>query len=132
MLLLVFTDGGCMPSSKIFLLITDAGGGHRASAQALAASIQRLGRPWDVRIVNMYKEVWRQAEPLGRLTGVYGEDIYNWTLEHSLLGVAGALRKVARFAANAPNPRAVADGVAWLRAEKPDLCVSLMPFVNDT
>lgn len=116
---------------KVFLLITDAGGGHRASANALKAWAQALDAPLDLEVVNIYRQVWDQAEPLGRLTGVYGEDIYNFTLRHSLLGMAGYLRGAARIAASLPNPRAVRDGVAWLRRERPALCVSLMPFVND-
>lgn len=116
---------------KVFLLITDAGGGHRGSAVALKAWAEALDAPLDLRIVNVYREVWQRAEPLGRLTGFYGEDIYNFTLKHSLLGVAAHLRGAARLVANTPNPVALKDGVAWLRDEKPALCVSLMPFVND-
>lgn len=117
---------------KVLLLITDAGGGHRASANSLKAACELQGAPLDVRVVNVYREVWQKAEPLGRFTGVYGEDVYNFTLKHSLLRVASHLRTVARLAANAPNPPAIRDGVAFLRAERPALCVSLMPFVNDT
>jgi 1,2-diacylglycerol 3-beta-galactosyltransferase len=116
---------------KVFLMITDAGGGHRASAVALKAWAAHLHAPLDLQIVNVYREVWQRAEPLGRLTGFYGEDIYNFTLKHSLLKLAGHLRGAARLVANAPNPVALKDGVAWLRREKPALCVSLMPFVND-
>jgi hypothetical protein len=117
---------------KVLLLITDAGGGHRASANSLKAACEAQGAPLDVRVVNVYREVWQKAEPLGRFTGVYGEDIYNFTLKHSLLGIASTLRSIARLAANAPNQRAHRDGVAFLKAEAPALCVSLMPFVNDT
>lgn len=116
---------------KVLLLITDAGGGHRASANSLKAACEARKAPLDVRVVNVYREVWQKAEPLGRFTGVYGEDIYNFTLKHSLLGLASHLRTAARWAANAPNPRALKDGVAFVRAEAPALCVSLMPFVND-
>ncbi len=116
---------------KALFLITDAGGGHRGSAQALQAALKAHGAPIDARIVNMYQEPWKKAEPLGALTGVYGEDLYNIVLKHSWLALAGTMRRAARVAAQAPNPRAIRDGVAWLRAEQPDLVVSLMPFVND-
>lgn len=122
-----------MPAlSKVLLLITDAGGGHRASANSLKAACEALKAPLEVRIVNVYQEVWQKAEPLGRFTGVYGEDVYNFTLKHSLLRLASILRGVARLAANTPNPRAFKDGLAFIKAEQPALCVSLMPFVNDT
>lgn len=116
---------------KALFLITDAGGGHRASAQALQAAIQAQGAPIDARIVNMYHEPWKKAEPLGALTGVYAEDLYNIVLKRSWFPLAGSMRIGARLAAMAPNRRALADGAAWLRDEKPDLVVSLMPFVND-
>jgi 1,2-diacylglycerol 3-beta-galactosyltransferase len=79
----------------------------------------------------MYQGPWAQAEPLGALTGFYAEDLYNLVLRRSLTGLAGAMRLGARLASHVPNPAAVRDGLRWLSDEKPDLCVSLMPFVND-
>lgn len=116
---------------KALLMITDAGGGHRASALALQAAVQARDPGWDLRIVNMYQGPWKNAEPLGALTGVYGEDLYNFVLKRSWLALAKPMRRAARLAARLPNRRALADGEAWLRAEKPDVAVSLMPFVND-
>ncbi len=49
---------------KVFLYITDAGGGHRASAVSLKAAAETLKLPWDIRIVNIYRDVWRRTEPL--------------------------------------------------------------------
>lgn len=116
---------------KALFLITDAGGGHRASALALQAALKAQSAPMEARIVNMYLEPWKKAEPLGALTGVYGEDLYNFVLKHSWLALAGPMRQGARLAAHLPNPRAIQDGVAFLKSEKPDVVVSLMPFVND-
>lgn len=116
---------------KILLMITDAGGGHRASAQALQASCARHAPELQLDIVNMYKGPWAKAEPLGRWTGVYAEDLYNFVLKHSLLSLTSAMRHGARLASFLPNETAERDGKAWLAAEKPDLCVSLMPFAND-
>ena len=41
---------------KILLLVTDAGGGHRASANALKAACEALDRPLDVRVVNPWAD----------------------------------------------------------------------------
>jgi len=117
---------------KVFLLITDAGGGHRASANSLKAACEARKLPLEIRVVNVYREIWQDAEPLGRATGIYGEDIYNFTLKHSLLALAPSLRNMARWAAHRPNPLAWRDGLAFLEKERPALCISLMPFVNDT
>ena len=116
---------------KVLLLITDAGGGHRSSAVSLQAAAQAMGAPLDLRIVNVYREVWQDAEPLGRFTGVYAEDLYNIVLKRSWLALAPAMRKIAHLAAKQGNRRAFDHGVAYLRREQPALCVSLMPFVND-
>ena len=116
---------------KVLLLITDAGGGHRSSAVSLQAAAKAMGAPLDLRIVNVYREIWQEAEPLGRLTGVFGEDLYNIVLKRSWLALAPAMRKAAHFVAQRPNQRAFEDGVSYLKREQPALCVSLMPFVND-
>lgn len=116
---------------KILLMITDAGGGHRASAQALKAACAIHAPEIQLDIVNMYKGPWAKAEPLGRWTGIYAEDLYNFVLKHSLLSLTSAMRHGARLASFLPNEAAERDGLAWLQAEKPDLCVSLMPFAND-
>jgi 1,2-diacylglycerol 3-beta-galactosyltransferase len=117
--------------TKALFIITDAGGGHRGSAVALQAAAAAQGAPLQSRIVNMYQEPWKKAEPLGALTGIYGEDLYNYVLKHSWLALAGPMRRGARLAAALPNQKALDHGTAWLEAEKPDVVVSLMPFVND-
>lgn len=69
----------------IDLIYFNAGGGHRAAAQALRAVIAQQRRPWTVRCVNLVD----MLDPLARfrrLTGVAPEDFYNkrlakgWTL----------------------------------------------------
>lgn len=121
-----------MPKAKkVILMITDAGGGHRASATALQAACAIHAPQLQTSIVNMYKGPWAKAEPMGRYTGFYAEDFYNFVLKHSLLGLTSAMRHSARLASFMPNAAAERDGLAWLAAEKPDLCVSLMPFCND-
>jgi UDP-N-acetylglucosamine:LPS N-acetylglucosamine transferase len=118
-------------TKKVIFMITDAGGGHRASAVALQAACAVHAPQLQTSIVNMYRGPWAKAEPLGALTGFYAEDLYNLVLKRSLLGLAGAMRFGALLASHLPNATALRDGLRWLDQEKPDLCVSLMPFVND-
>ena len=116
---------------KVCLYITDAGGGHRGSANSLKAAIDPLGLPWDVEIVNVYRTVWPAIEPGAKYFDFYGEDAYNWVLEHNWTRLAFIMRPAARWVA-ALNRKAGGRLLqAWLEAEKPDLCVSCMPFVND-
>ena len=63
-----------MSNKTIALIYFNAGGGHRAAAQALEQTM--ASRPWQVRLVN----VMEVLDPQGRfrkLTGLEPEDLYN-------------------------------------------------------
>jgi hypothetical protein len=114
---------------KIHLVYFDAGGGHRAAANALAQAIAGQQRPWDVRLVNLQVQL-DELDVFRKLTGIRLEDIYNlllrkgWTLGSAQLvplmhGVirmyhSAQVRVLARF---------------W-GEERPDLVVSLVPNFN--
>jgi len=120
-----------MRRKKIFIMITDAGGGHRGTANSLKAAVERAGLPWDVRIINVYKEVWQSIEFGQRFLHVAGEDVYNFVLEHSLTSWAPALRKAARLIVMLQHRLAEGLTRRFFEAERPDLVLSIMPFVND-
>ncbi len=67
------------------VLYFDAGGGHRAAANALAQVIERQARPFSVRLVNL-QEVLDEIDVFRKITGVRLQDLYNsalkkgWTL----------------------------------------------------
>jgi UDP-N-acetylglucosamine:LPS N-acetylglucosamine transferase len=116
---------------KVYFYITDAGGGHRGSANSLKAAIDPLGLPWDIEVINVYRTVWPAIEPGAKYFNFYGEDAYNWVLEHNLTPLAFIMRPLARLA-SALNRKAGARLLKdWLEKEKPDFCLSCMPFVND-
>ncbi|MGA0609728.1 glycosyltransferase [Caldimonas sp. KR1-144] len=113
----------------IDLVYFNAGGGHRAAALALEASLAEQRPHWQVRLVNL-TDVLDPQDLFRRLTGIGPEDIYNkrlargWTLglaqELKLLqGVIrlGHAQLVKRLASH------------WARSE-PDLVVSLIPNFN--
>ena len=118
-------------STRIFLLITDAGGGHRATATSLVEWARRAPKPWDLRIVNLYREMLQGEEPIKRALGFYGEDAYNVILKRQIRLSVPLLQHAAAMAARLPHKRAHKAVADFLNREKPDLSVSLMPFVND-
>ena len=61
---------------EVVLFIVDAGGGHRASANALLAAAEQEGRPWRFRIVNI-QEVFSSLDLWRRVTGHSIEQTYN-------------------------------------------------------
>lgn len=116
-----------MPS--IDLVYFDAGGGHRAAANALSTVIKTQERPWTVRLVNL-QELLDPLDVFRKFTGIRLEDQYNlilskgWTLGSAQLlkMVHGVIRLNYR-----PAVRLVADH--W-RSTRPDLVVSLVPNFN--
>lgn len=111
------------------LVYFDAGGGHRASALALEAAIQREGLPWTVRLVNL-REVLDPKDSFRKLTGMDPEDVYNkrlargWTLE--LAHELKLLQAVIRWA----KPKLVRSLQQHWLATEPDMVVSLIPNFN--
>jgi len=115
--------------SRVDLIYFDAGGGHRAAAQALAAAIAAQQRPWQVRLVNLVDVLDPQTR-FRRATGVAPEDLYNKRLARGwTLGMAQELRfwqGLIRLTHAAMLRRLVAH---WQHTA-PDLVVSLIPNFN--
>ncbi len=123
---------GMGPARKrVFLLITDAGGGHRGTAESLLAAVKAAGLPWDLRIVNAYKEILKDAEFGQRFFRISGEDVYNFTLKNDMTAWVPAMREASFYLIRRQFQRASAAARSFFRRERPDLVVSLMPLVND-
>jgi UDP-N-acetylglucosamine:LPS N-acetylglucosamine transferase len=107
----------------------NAGGGHRAAAQALQQSIEHLGLPWRVRLVNLTAVL----DPQGlfkRLTGFEPEDLYNKRLASGFtLGLAQEL-KLLQSGIRLAHATLVERLAAHWAATGPDLVVSLIPNFN--
>ena len=114
---------------QLDFLYFDAGGGHRAAADALRRVIAQQQRPWEVRLVNL-QEVLDQLDIFRKLTGLRLQDIYNlmlkkgWTLGSPQLTTG--MHMVIRLFHRAQ--------VRLLRAlweqRRPDMVVSLVPNFN--
>ena len=107
----------------------DAGGGHRAAANALKSVIEQQGRPWEVSLVNL-QELLYSLDIFRKITGVSLEDLYNkmlakgWTFgsAFSLKAVHGVIRLY-----HGSILRVLED---HFRQTQPDLVVSLVPNFN--
>ncbi|HEV2689482.1 MAG TPA: galactosyldiacylglycerol synthase, partial [Bryobacteraceae bacterium] len=114
---------------RLDFIFFDAGGGHRAAANALKAVVEQQGRPWQIRLVNL-QEVLDPLDIFRKYTGIRLEDVYNlllkkgWTLGSPQLTVAmhgiirlyhrGQVRLLKKF---------------WAEGSR-DLVVSLVPNFN--
>jgi 1,2-diacylglycerol 3-beta-galactosyltransferase len=107
----------------------DAGGGHRAAANALDAVIRNQNRPWQVRLVNV-QELLDEVDLLRRFTGMRIQDGYNLLLKRGwTLGTDHLLRLLHALIRLGHN-----DQVRLLREflgqDMPDMVVSLIPNFN--
>lgn len=114
---------------EVILFIVDAGGGHRASANALVAAAEEERRPFRFRVVNV-QELLAPLDLWARVTGRPIEATYNeWIRSDHTRFLVPALRfmqwLIRRMRGNLR--RLV---VRDLRARPPALALSLFPNFN--
>lgn len=113
----------------IDLVWFNAGGGHRAAAQALADVMQAQGRPWQVRRVNL-TEVLDPQRRFERATGLQPEDLYNKRLASGFtLGLTQEL-KLLQAAIRLAHTGMVQRLARHWRDTASDMVVSLIPNFN--
>lgn len=111
------------------LVYFNAGGGHRAAAQALHEAIVQQQRPWTVRLVNLV-EVLDPNGVFRKLTGMAPEDLYNKRLARGwTLGLAQELKLLQAMIRLGHASLLKPLQQHWLATE-PDLVVSLVPNFN--
>jgi UDP-N-acetylglucosamine:LPS N-acetylglucosamine transferase len=118
-----------LDKKRLDFIFFEAGGGHRAAANALTTVIEQQRRPWEVRLLNL-QEILDPLDIFRKYTGIRMQDIYNlllkkgWTLGspqlivlmHGLIRLyhRGQVRLLQQF---------------WAE-DRPDLVVSLIPNFN--
>jgi hypothetical protein len=115
--------------STVDLVWFNAGGGHRAAAQALEQVMGGPGSPWRVRKLNL-TSVLDPGGLFRRVTGIEPEDVYNKRLASGFtLGLAQEL-KLLQGAIRLGHSALVQRLARHWEATKPDLVVSLIPNFN--
>ena len=117
------------PVRKLDFIFFDAGGGHRAAANALKQVMEQQGREFEIRLVNL-QELLDSIDVFRKVTGLRLEDLYNtmlrkgWTLGSPQL-TAGMHIVIRMF-----HSRTVRMLIDFWRRSRPDLAVSLVPNFN--
>ena len=113
----------------IDLVWFNAGGGHRAAAQALEQVMVAQGRPWQIRKVNL-TEVLDPTNLFRRVTGMDPEDVYNRRLASGFtLGLAQELKLLQSLIRLGHTVLVQRLARHW-QATRPDMVVSLIPNFN--
>src|ERR1039457_3710872 len=111
---------------KVDFIYFDAGGGHRAAANALRQVMERQGRPLEIRLGNL-QELLDGLDVFRKVTGLRLEDCYNlmlkrgWTLGSAQL-TAGMHLVIRLF-----HGQQVRMLTPFWRQSRPDMVVSLVP-----
>lgn len=111
---------------RLDFVFFDAGGGHRSAANALSLAIERSGRPWEIRLINL-QEVLDPLDIFRRYFGLRLQDVYNlllkkgWTLGSAQL--LWAMHQLIRLY----HPKQVRLLERFWRGRDADLVVSLVP-----
>ncbi len=114
---------------KLDFIFFDAGGGHRAAANALKQVMEQQGRRFEVRLVNL-QEILDEIDVFRKITGVRLQDLYNlmlkkgWTLGSPQL-TAGMHCVIRLF-----HGRQVTLLNNMWAERRPDMVVSLVPNFN--
>eukprot|EP00667_Euglena_gracilis_P010641 EG_transcript_10840 len=116
------------PKKRILILMSDTGGGHRASANAVAAALEALmPGALDIRVVDVLTEfgVWplgnavQDYKTLLRRPAVYG--VFYWFMQHPM--VRPCVESLTQLTNTAGFRRC-------FELHQPDLVVSVHPFMQ--
>jgi len=114
---------------RVDFIYFDAGGGHRAAANALRQVMEQQGRPFEIRMVNL-QEVLDAMDVFRKVTGLRLQDIYNlmlkkgWTLGSPQLMVG--MHWVIRLF----HSKTVVLLERFWREHRPEMVVSLVPNLD--
>ena len=115
--------------TTVDLVYFNAGGGHRATAEALQAVLRECRPDWRVRLVQLVS-VLDPQDSFRRVTGFAPEDIYNQRLRRGwTLGLAQELKLLQGLIRFGHAALVKPLQQHWLRTE-PDIVVSLIPNFN--
>jgi UDP-N-acetylglucosamine:LPS N-acetylglucosamine transferase len=115
--------------ARLDFIYFDAGGGHRAAANALRQVVESQGREFQIRMVNL-QEVLDEIDVFRKLTGLRLQDLYNvmlkrgWTLGSPQL-TAGMHLVIRMF-----HKKQVRVLERFWAKDRPDLIVSMVPNLN--
>ena len=114
---------------EVLLLTVDAGGGHRAAANALLAARDEKGCRWRFRVANL-QEVLAPLDIVKRATGLSLEEGYNLVLRRRWTALLGPLLRLLHLAITVRRRALVAAFVRYLAADPPAVVLSVVPNFN--
>ena len=114
---------------RLELVYFDAGGGHRAAANALREVMEREHRPFDIQPMNL-QELLDSMDVFRQLTGLRLQDLYNLTLKKGWTLGSPQLMVGMHWVIRLFHPKTVRLLEAFWRERRPEMVVSLVPNLD--
>jgi UDP-N-acetylglucosamine:LPS N-acetylglucosamine transferase len=114
---------------RLDFIFFDAGGGHRSAANALSLAIERSGRPWEIRLVNL-QEVLDPLDIFRKYLGIRLQDVYNLLLKKGWTLGSPQLLQLMHLLIRLYHPKQVRLLERFWRGRDTDLVVSLVPNLD--
>jgi 1,2-diacylglycerol 3-beta-galactosyltransferase len=118
-----------MKNGRICFVFFDAGGGHRAAANALRQVMEQQGRPFEIRMVNL-QELLDSLDIFRKATGLRLQDVYNLLLKKGWTLGSGQLMAAMHLVIRLFHRRQVRMLETFWGESRPDMVVSLVPNFN--
>lgn len=114
---------------KVDIVFFDAGGGHRAAANALVLAIELRGLPWRVRLVNL-QETLASIDLFRQVLRIRLEDVYNLILRKGWTLGSAQLLVGMHFLIRLYHPLQVRLLKKYWTEDAPDVLISVVPNFN--
>ena len=112
---------------KLDFIFFDAGGGHRAAANALRQAMER--RPFEIRLVNL-QELLDSMDVFRKVTGLRLQDVYNTLLKKGWTLGSPQLMMGMQFVIRLFHGKTVRVLEKFWKQSRPDMVVSLVPNLD--
>lgn len=116
-------------TGEVLLFVMDAGGGHRAAANALVAAAHQTGRPWRFHEVKL-QDALARLDFMRGLTGRTMEEIYNAIVRKRRTRFLVPMLRVLHGTIALLRPRLSAELARTLAPLRPRAALSVLPNFN--
>jgi UDP-N-acetylglucosamine:LPS N-acetylglucosamine transferase len=114
---------------KLDFIFFDAGGGHRAAANALRQVMEQQGRPFEIRMVNL-QELLDSMDVFRKVTGLRLQDVYNTMLKKGWTLGSPQLTMGMHLVIRLFHRKQVRMLEEFWKQSRPDMVVSMVPNFN--
>ncbi len=119
-----------LPQKKILIFTSPGGGGHMSATRALQ---EYLGDEYDISTSFIFQEVLGSFDPISTITFGYscGESTYNYFITKKFYRILNAMGTFGTWYHDSWHHSITKKIIRYLDNKKPDMVISVVPYVNN-